>query len=341
MKQDINNTPLVSVIVLTYNQQNTVAQAIDSVLAQQCGFPYEIILADDGSGDQTPSVCREYAARFPDRIRLMLSERNRGLVENYFEAVLHARGKYIADCAGDDFWTATDRLRRQVDILEKEPDISIVHADWNYYDSATGAITSPVPASGVFRYRQARMDGRQLLKAYMAAEEVPVPLIHLSTALYRKSIFDDEYGRNKDLFRNPAYRCEDVSVISTMLANGNVAFIRDKVLNYRVGHSSISSGEDPAKTFDFYFSSLLMKLRLMDIYGVEEVKDSEAFRRNVHFLLSQAFLSRSKERMVLITDTIKRHRLHYSLKGRVYSLIWKNDLLWRMGVNLMKSKRPS
>ena len=70
--------PLVSVLILTYNQEDTIARAIESVLAQQADVSYEIIIGDDASTDNTRRVCQEYVSRYPEIIRLMPATPNKG-----------------------------------------------------------------------------------------------------------------------------------------------------------------------------------------------------------------------------------------------------------------------
>lgn len=85
-------TPKVSVIVCTYNQEQTIARSLESILTQKTDFPYEIILADDCSSDSTPEICADYARRYPDIIRPFLNKRNKGVVDNYFDCVEACRG---------------------------------------------------------------------------------------------------------------------------------------------------------------------------------------------------------------------------------------------------------
>ena len=101
--------PKVSVIVICYNQRDTISRALDSVLAQE-DCDYEVIIGDDASADGTREVCEEYARRYPGRVRLMPAAPNKGVVDNYFDCFDAARGEYVADCAGDDYWLGTRRL---------------------------------------------------------------------------------------------------------------------------------------------------------------------------------------------------------------------------------------
>lgn len=114
-----------SVSIITYNQEDTIAQAVESALAQVTEFPIEIIVADDGSTDRTPDVLRELSERVADdRLRLLLHEENFGdlAMSNIRSTIEAARGEYIAFLDGDDYWTSSDKLARQVEFLERYPD---------------------------------------------------------------------------------------------------------------------------------------------------------------------------------------------------------------------------
>lgn len=118
-------TPVtVSVIVLTYNHARYIRQALDSILAQETDFPYEILVGDDASTDGTQAILREYARREPDRLRLFLHEKNMGASRNAYTLLMAARGKYLATCEGDDYWCDREKLRIQVAYLEAHPAFS-------------------------------------------------------------------------------------------------------------------------------------------------------------------------------------------------------------------------
>lgn len=121
---------LVSVWVLTYNHARFIARCLDGILEQKTDFPIEICLGEDGSDDGTREICQEYAERHPDIIRLFLRDRNdpaRANCEgawqyNFIETFRSCRGKYIATCDGDDFWSDESKLQKQIDLLEKHPE---------------------------------------------------------------------------------------------------------------------------------------------------------------------------------------------------------------------------
>lgn len=124
----ISNKPLVSIVVITYNQERCLGKTLDSLLAQECGFEYEIIVSDDCSKDRTRDIMRDYAVRYPC-IKPYVTPKNLGLVGNYVYAVSQCSGSYIAMCDGDDIWNNPSKLRRQVEIMEKDPSIGLVYTD--------------------------------------------------------------------------------------------------------------------------------------------------------------------------------------------------------------------
>ena len=102
--------PLVSVVTITYNHAPYIAKCIEGVLMQQVNFPMEFIIAEDCSTDGTRTICEEYAAKYPDLIRLITSEHNVGYNPNELRAMKAVRGKYIAYCEGDDYWTLWNHI---------------------------------------------------------------------------------------------------------------------------------------------------------------------------------------------------------------------------------------
>lgn len=119
---------LVSICCLAYNHAAYIRECLDGFLMQRTDFPVEIIVHDDASTDGTQDILREYQARYPDRFHLILQTENqysKGVnvaIQYIFPQV---RGKYIAFCEGDDYWTDPDKLQKQVDFLEAHPDHSM------------------------------------------------------------------------------------------------------------------------------------------------------------------------------------------------------------------------
>lgn len=140
-------TPLVSITVATYQHVKYIAECLESLLMQQVNFPIEIIIGEDGSTDGTKEICQKYAEKYPNKIRLFIRDRQLSQYidskgkNNRFNGLwnrMSARGKYIAWCDGDDYWTDPLKLQKQVDFLEKNPDYGLVYTLSQIYYQSKG-----------------------------------------------------------------------------------------------------------------------------------------------------------------------------------------------------------
>jgi Glycosyl transferase family 2 len=114
-----------SVAMITYNHERFIGQSIESVLAQKVNFDYEIVIGEDCSTDGTREVILDFQRRYPERIVSILRERNIGGARNLAETIAACRGQYLALLEGDDYWSCTSKLQKQVDFLDVHPDWAI------------------------------------------------------------------------------------------------------------------------------------------------------------------------------------------------------------------------
>lgn len=128
LKKLNRNEIIVSIFILTYNQEQYIAQTIESILNQKTNFSFQLVIGEDCSTDRTRVVCEEFARNYGDKIKLLTSpEKNIGLIANYIRTIKECDGKYIAICDGDDYWIDPLKLQKQVDFLENNSEYSIVH----------------------------------------------------------------------------------------------------------------------------------------------------------------------------------------------------------------------
>ncbi len=111
--------PKVSIVTITYNHEKYVRQALDSFLAQQTDFDFEIVIADDASTDNTQKIIREYSQAHPKLFKTILRQKNIGAVNNSIDSLKAASGEYIALCEGDDYWTDNRKIQKQVNFMEE------------------------------------------------------------------------------------------------------------------------------------------------------------------------------------------------------------------------------
>lgn len=125
---DLTN-PIVSICCITYNHENYIAETLDSFLMQETNFPFEIIVRDDASLDKTADIIREYEAKYSNIIKPIYEKENgyqKGIKATPV-TFKKAIGEYIALCEGDDYWTDTLKLKKQVDFLTKNKEYIICY----------------------------------------------------------------------------------------------------------------------------------------------------------------------------------------------------------------------
>lgn len=122
----------ISVGVITYNQQATIRQTLDSILAQKGDFDLELVIGEDCSTDATHTICEEYLNRKFDTINqkfeiiLLDNQKNLGIMANFARVMQACTGDYVGICAGDDYWCDEQKLQKQLDYFRKHKDIGVV-----------------------------------------------------------------------------------------------------------------------------------------------------------------------------------------------------------------------
>lgn len=210
--------PLVSVSMITFHAQDFIAEAIEGVLSQKVDFPIELVIGDDCSRDRTRAICAEYAAKYPDIIRILPEEKNLGIAGNTARTMDSCTGKYIAVCDGDDVWTDPFKLQKQVAFLEKNPDYGLVYSDVE----TISEVGKPVKDSEQDAKRTMYDGGDIFLKLIQSN------FINNSTVLFRRDFLDDHYISPDRSYQIPDYLCWVF-----ISARAKVHFINEKTTAYR------------------------------------------------------------------------------------------------------------
>ena len=139
--------PVVSILVLTFNQASFIQQCIESLLNQKTDFNFEIVIGEDDSTDGTREICKKLLSQYPEKIKLLLhweinkiknSLGNPTGKFNLMYSIQQCSGKYIAFCEGDDYWTDKFKLQKQVDFLETNAEYVAVFTDFDKSYEQTG-----------------------------------------------------------------------------------------------------------------------------------------------------------------------------------------------------------
>ncbi len=133
------NRSIISICIFSYNYEQFISQAIDSALQQNLTVPFEILIGDDFSTDNTRQVVLKYQQQYPEIIKISFNEKNMGGTYNWINSMNKCSGRYIALLDGDDYFTSKDKLQRQYDALEKDSEaVLCFHAIEEKYDDVKG-----------------------------------------------------------------------------------------------------------------------------------------------------------------------------------------------------------
>ena len=192
------NKPLVSICCLTYNHAPFIRKCLDGFLMQQTNFPIEILIHDDCSTDGTTEIIREYEAKYPDLILPLYEEDNQysrggaGKMDLY--NYNRARGKYIAYCEGDDYWTDPQKLQKQVDFMEANPEYSVCFHDFEIFDFRNNKWQKPSYTYGLITEGGIDVCADMFLRNANYGQ----PL----TMVFRKLCFDYQWSKQYKYYRD-------------------------------------------------------------------------------------------------------------------------------------------
>ena len=212
-----------SVAVITYNQEAYLVETLDSILAQECTFDFEIVIGEDCSTDGTRQICRDYQQKYPQVIRLLLQDKNQGLVENYYQTFGLCRGDYIAQCAGDDYWCDRQKLQKQVDFLEQNRDYALVCGGIRIHAPEKGADQDVLPQDWSSRAFDMLINRENI---------PPAPTICFRRSMFEKAALAD--------IRAQHFMLEDLPLLLALLQQGKFYAIPEILAVYRVCPGSIS-----------------------------------------------------------------------------------------------------
>ena len=115
----------ISVAIITYNQQDTIHQTLDSILCQKGDFELEVVVGEDCSTDNTWAICQEYAERYPEQVMLLENTHNLGIMANFARVMKACTGEYVGICAGDDYWCDEQKLQKQLYYFVAHPECGV------------------------------------------------------------------------------------------------------------------------------------------------------------------------------------------------------------------------
>jgi glycosyltransferase involved in cell wall biosynthesis len=220
----MNSAPLVSILCITYNQASFIKTCIDGLLMQICDFEIELIIANDASIDSTDEIVKSIIENNPrgSWIKYIRHEKNIGMMPNFISALQQCKGKYIALCEGDDYWTDPLKLQKQVDFLEENDEFGIC-----FHESEVlweGENHQPyVKLNSDFKWN--RMTPNNTI--YTIIDVFNGPFMTTASVVFRR----------RDLIDFPNWFCKaasgDITLYSLIIKNNKIKFINEVMCVYR------------------------------------------------------------------------------------------------------------
>lgn len=310
----------VSVMVVAYNHEAYIEQAVRSVLAQRTSFDYEIVIGEDCSTDRTLEILLDLQAQHPDKIRLLTTDHNLGMIENSIRTFKACQGEYVALLDGDDYWCAEDKLQTQVDFLDQHPDFALCfHSvlQVNQDSAQPPKVMQPNPLKDV----------------YEITDLIHSNFIQTCSAVLRNEAIDQ--------FPRWAYDLNLLDWLMFIMAaqNGKIKYIDQVMGAYRVHSLGFWSSMSPMKrltTYLIYFENLDVYLDYLYSPLIQSSL-TRYWRKMMDLLYEQAILQ----------DTVRAAsafmRENYSALGTRVELPigWRIELLERVYCYFLSSNHES
>ena len=251
--------PLVSIYMITYNHEPYIAQAIESVLMQQTDFKYMLVIGEDCSTDNTGNICEEYSKQYPEKILLLPTDKNLGSRENALKTFTACKGKYIAMCEGDDYWTDPFKLQKQFDFMEANPDYGLVHTDVDELFVKKETMANSINKAGGHNFNSGNVFEQVLTYSYT---------IQTCTVLFRTDLINKHFNASDPMWQ---FAAGDIALWLELSRHSLVKYMGETMAVKRHTRERPFHVIDPRKRYEFYKSTASCRQHFINKYGCSEV----------------------------------------------------------------------
>lgn len=244
----LQNIPLVSILMITYNHEAYIAEAIKSIINQKTSFNFELVIGEDCSTDNTLSIIQQYANKFSNIIKLVTSQHNVGMYENIRRVINLSIGRYFAFCEGDDLWNDRSKLQKQVEFLEKYSDYSMVYAGIDVWQEKQGLIS--------------KYNGKKLPEGYIYDKLFYFNMISTCSVCCRSELYKRAFS-----LVEPAWKMIDYPCWLYIAKHSRIKFFSESLATYRILNESASHSKSIQKMIMFNKSCLAIRTILSNKFG--------------------------------------------------------------------------
>lgn len=328
---------IVTIIICTFNQEDTVGKTIEAIVKQESRLPFEVIIGDDCSTDGTAKVCQQYVEKYPVAkdgepdpkvsVRLFSWKENRGVLDNYYSCVREARGKYIMECGGDDVW-CEGRINLCLDIMEKHPNVVQVLTDLYQYYSNTG-----VKATCTATYtNEGVVSGHENSLAFLNARGA-LPGYYAMTRTEKMLQLMEKYPR---FFYGRAYRVEDLQLAVLIGSLGDVYFTPAQTYYYTTDGDSIYQTPNDRKRYAVVKNCTQLRHDLSEALGISHDEMRSAYTYYIYVMLMHAFRIHAKDLRDDAFAFAKNLNAGGWWKYSMTHFIMSNEVTWNLALGLRR-----
>ncbi len=258
----------VSVVVITYNQENYIRYTLESIVEQKVNFDMEVLVGEDCSTDGTAGIVKEFAEKYPDLFTAYIREKNLGMTANFLDLLRRTQGEYLAVIEGDDYWIDNEYLQKHVDFLDSNKDYSACFSHCIIVDQNNVRHTDREKYSCYLK-----RDGDYEVHDF---EEYLLPG-QTSTGMHRLNLYKQNLQRLEELkFDITHFR--DIHFVLMMLSCGKIYVSNEEVSAYRY-ILDLESGSWSSKNDIYRAESLINYLQ-----GLKELENvAKALGLNVNY----------------------------------------------------------
>ena len=215
---------LVSVAMIAYNVEKYSEEAIESVLNQRTKFRVQLVIGEDCSTDNTREMVMRYQSKYPNLIKALLHEKNKGLTPNCAATINACDGKYVALLDSDDYWTSTDKLEKQISFLESNPLYSgSGHQSMKIYDDKSA---------------EESLFGAEKDCDYGILDTITHRKFHTSSLVFRKDIWEKVGGIPTNISSN------ERAIYPMVAIFGKIKYFKESMCVYRFTGKGLTSRVD-------------------------------------------------------------------------------------------------
>ena len=320
-----NSSCKVSVCITTYNLEEYVAQTLESVLCQETSFDYEVIGGDDFSTDRTREILLQYKERFPNKIVLHFQKENVGVNRNDYDLIHLAKGEYIAWCDGDDYWLTKDKLQKQVDILDANPQYSCIHTHWVDCYEVDGRKNNVTIQQQPW---ERELKGDKYVERFIAGDTSGC---RFSSLMYRKALVLDFLSKDSSLYLRVPHKQNDFALFCILSYYGPFYLLPEYTTAYRIREVSLSMGNDAKKRANYTLAYIHLLSYLYKTFDIDKAIIHTAIRRNVAAVLYSMYNARNcnwNEKLKEMRDVVSLSEYTYSWGQRLLILAIKNRIVY-------------